>query len=129
MNMSSPSGIRLMEVKRDEEVGAVGDKEVSQKSELEPENSPEKDEEATEASEEKREVIKMADPRQPSEEERRERNLTHLPFRSWCPHCVRGRGREADHKKFKEQAEGLHELHFDFMFMGPENQPGKTLTI
>jgi len=129
MNMSSLSGIRLTKVKEDGEVGAVGDEEVSQKAELEPESSPEKDEEAIEASEEKREVIKMADPRQPSEEERREHNLTHLPFRNWCPHCVRGRGREADHKKFKEQAEGLHELHFDFMFMGPGNQPGKTLTI
>ena len=50
---------------------------------------------------EKREVVKMPDPREPSEEERRERNLTHLPFRSWRPHCVRGRGREADHKKLK----------------------------
>ena len=129
MNMSSPSGIRLTKVKKDEEAGAVGDKEVSQKAELEPESSPENDEEAIEASEEKREVIKMADPRQPSEEERREHNLARLPFRNWCPHCVRGRGREADHKKFKEQAEGLHEFHFDFVFMGPENQPGKTLTI
>ena len=41
---------------------------------------------------EKREVVKMPDPREPSEEERRERNLTHLPFRSWRPHCVRSRG-------------------------------------
>jgi len=128
MSTSSPSGIRPMRVKRGEEVGAVGDKEVSQKAELEPESSPEGDEEAIEASEEKREAIKMADPRQHSEQERRERNLAHLPFRNWRPRCVRGRGREADQKEFKEQAEGLHELHFDFMFMGPENQPGKTLT-
>ena len=96
MNISSLSGIRLTKVKEDGEVCAVGDEEVSQKVELEPESSPEKDEEAIEASEEKREVIKMADPRQPSEEERRERNLTHLPFRNWCPHCIRGRGLEAD---------------------------------
>ena len=53
----------------------------------------------------------------------------HLPFRSWRPHCVRGRGREADHKKLKDQAEGLHELHFDFMFMGQEDQPKQTLTV
>ena len=54
MSTSSPSGIRPMEVKRGEEVGAVGDKEVSQEAELEPESLPEGDEEAIEASEEKR---------------------------------------------------------------------------
>ena len=80
MNMSSLSGIRPTKVKEDGEVGAVGDEEVSQSAELKPERSPEKDEEAIKASENKREVIKMADPRQPSGEETRERNLTHLPF-------------------------------------------------
>ena len=42
-------------------------------------------EEETDESTERREVVKMADPREPTEEERREQNLTHLPFRSWCP--------------------------------------------
>ena len=27
----------------------------------------------------------------PSDEEVAEHNLTHIPFRSWCPHCVRGK--------------------------------------
>ena len=89
----------------------------------------EQEEEETDESAEKREVVKMADPREPTDEERREHNLTRLPFRNWCPHCVRGRSREADHRKYKEQAEGLHELHFDFMQMGKENQPRQTLTI
>ena len=86
-------------------------------------------EEETDESTEKREVVKMADPREPTEDERREQNLTHLPVRSWCPRCVRGRGREADRRTYKEQAEGLHELHFDFMQMGKENQPRQTLAI
>ena len=42
---------------------------------------------------------------------------------------MRGRGREADRRKYKEQAEGLHELHVDFMQMGKENQPRQTLTL
>ena len=29
----------------------------------------------------------------------------------------------------RDQAEGLHELHFDFMFMGQEDQPKQTLRI
>ena len=96
MSTSSPSGLRPISVNGGEEVVAVGDKEISQEAALEPESLPEGDEEAIEASEEKRGVIKMADPRQPSEEERREHCLTHLPFRNWRPHSVRGRGREAD---------------------------------
>ena len=29
----------------------------------------------------------------PTKREVLEHNLTHVPYRSWCPHCVRGRGR------------------------------------
>ena len=76
MSTSSPSGLRPISVNGGEEVVAVGDKEISQEAALEPESLPEGDEEAIEASEEKRGVIKMADPRQPSEEERREHCLT-----------------------------------------------------
>ena len=47
-------------------MGAVGDKEISQEAALEPESLPEGDEEAIEASEEKRGVIKMADPGNPA---------------------------------------------------------------
>ena len=31
------------------------------------------------------------EPTQPTEAERRLHEPTHLPFRSWCPHCVSGR--------------------------------------
>ena len=93
----------------------------------------EEKEEETETGGEERGVVKMLDPRQPSEEERRTHNMTHLPYRNWCEHCVKGRGREADHKQLKSQPEvggrGLHELHFDYMFMGPEDKPRETLTI
>ena len=39
-----------------------------------------------------RKVQKVQDPREPSKEERLEHEMTHLPFRSWCRHCIRGRG-------------------------------------
>ena len=35
----------------------------------------------------------------PSQEEVERHNLTHLPFRNWCPHCMKGRGKEAPHYK------------------------------
>ena len=38
-------------------------------------------------------------PQQPTEQERREHELTHLPYRSWCPTCVQSKGRQDNHPK------------------------------
>ena len=43
--------------------------------------------------------LKAADPKLPCAEEVETHNLTHLPYRSWCPHCVRGKGKTMDHRK------------------------------
>jgi len=99
MSVASQSGLRPIDVNGGEEVVAVGSGD--------PGSLPEEEEEETEAGEEERGVVKMMDPRQPSEEERRNHNLTHLPYRNWCEHCVKGRGREADHKQLKSQSEGV----------------------
>ena len=75
-----------------------------------------------------RNTIKMNDPKEPTEREKLDHELTHLPYRSWCRHCVRGRGKAAVHKK---QADSgiLHELHFDFAFLGDEDRPGECVTM
>ena len=39
----------------------------------------------------------VQDPKLPSQREREEHQMTHLPYRSWCSHCVRGKGKEAPH--------------------------------
>ena len=75
-----------------------------------------------------REMKKMNDPKQPSKEEFEEHTKTHSPFRSWCRHCVRGRGKEMAHYK-AEETSGFHEIHLDFFFMGREHEPGKTVPI
>ena len=67
----------------------------------------------------RRKVVRKLDPRTPTAEERREHEMTHLPFRSWCRHCVRGRGKEEPCRKV-EGERGLPEIHLDFMFMGEE---------
>ena len=47
----------------------------------------------------RRKVTKLHDPKVPSEMEVREHCCSgHMPYRSWCHHCVRGRGRERDHQ-------------------------------
>ena len=55
------------------------------------------DEEEVE-SEEGRKGQAMPTPMTVSRKEREEHELTHLPYRSWCAHCVRGRGRNMPHK-------------------------------
>ena len=54
----------------------------------------EESEEEEEQAGEVRRPRKVLDPREPTEEERKEHELTHLPFRNWCGHCIRGRGKE-----------------------------------
>ena len=63
-------------------------------------------------------VKKMLDPRLPSELEVKEHQLTHLPYRNWCHHCVRGRGKEADHRRQGKEERGVDEFHMDYCFPG-----------
>ena len=67
---------------------------------------------------------RMADPKLPSKAEVEEHQKTHLPFRSWCRHCVRGRGVEEPHRRQTAEV-GMPEIHLDFMFMGEEGEERK----
>ena len=61
-----------------------------------------------------REVRKMVSPQMPSQQEVEAHELTHLPFRNWCRHCMRGRGKEMPHKKSPvERASELKEFSLD----------------
>ena len=75
-----------------------------------------------------RKVVRKHDPRQPSQQEKEEHEMTHLPFRSWCRHCIMGRGREEDCRKSMEEERQVPEVHLDSMFMGDEKE-GKTLAF
>ena len=44
-------------------------------------------------------------PGDPTDKEVEEHNVTHLPHRSWCPVCVKARGKEEAHKKVRGQGE------------------------
>ena len=74
-----------------------------------------------------RKTKRMPDPRLPSREEQEEHALTHVPFRSWCRHCVRGRAEECGHFKKDEEVRGV-EVHMDYCFPGDEDEDFK-LTI
>ena len=68
------------------------------------------------AKDDERGVRKLVDPRLRTESERKEHEMTHIPYRNWCPHCVRGRGKDQDHRKCIEEERGLSEFSFDYCF-------------
>ena len=88
----------------------------------------EADDEEEEEENGEREVTRVQDPKAPTAEERRTHAMTHLPFRSWCRHCVRGKGKEEPCRAGGEEKKIGPDIHMDFMFMG-EEAGGKTLTI
>ena len=69
--------------------------------------------------------MKVQDPQLPSEEEVKCHELTHLPYRSWCSHCVRSKGRATDHQKQNRDLK-IPELHVDYCFSGSatDSRPG-----
>ena len=65
-----------------------------------------------------RTMVRKTDPKAPTAEERKEHELTHLPFRSWCRHCIRGRGKEESCPRKVRDENDIPEVHLDYMFMG-----------
>ena len=72
------------------------------------------------AQEDRREVRKLADPRKPTQSEVVEHEMTRIPYRNWCPICVRCRGKDLDHRKSVEEDRGVSEFAFDYCFPGDE---------
>ena len=46
---------------------------------------------------------KFQDPKLPSSDEQRLHNITHVPYRSWCDHCVKGKAKIVSHTKQEEK--------------------------
>ena len=61
--------------------------------------------------------LKVADSKLSSAEEVDTHSLTHLLYRSWCLHVVRGKGETVDHRKASRE-KMMSELHVDHCIMG-----------
>ena len=59
-----------------------------------------------------RATVRLQDPSMPTKAEREEHEKKHLPYRSRCRHCVRGRGKELPHKSKQDDSNGI-EMSFD----------------
>ena len=74
-------------------------------------------------------TVLVPTPYKPSQNEVEEHYLTHFPFRSWCRHCIRGRGKEARHLKQSGENGTVPEFHMDFCFPGNEEAASEHLTV
>ena len=75
-----------------------------------------------------RKVKKIQDPKAPTKEEREEYEKTHLPFWSWCKHCIRGRGKQLPHHEGAQETL-MSEVHMDYGFLGKEDEAMKTVPM
>jgi hypothetical protein len=70
-----------------------------------------------EDTEEARKPKVSRNPQAPSRQEIDEHYATHLPFRDWCPCCVRGKMKNPAHYRIDSHARGVEEVHLDYCFM------------
>ena len=67
--------------------------------------------------EEAQAVDTLPTPYQPTQSERDDHELTHANYRSWCEHCVNGRGLEMKHAATTQEGRGIAIVGFDYMFI------------
>ena len=61
-------------------------------------------------------------PARVSQHEKDKHNMTHIPYRAWCPICVRARGRNEQHKKADKDEKEIEKstvtrISMDYFFM------------
>ena len=82
---------------------------------------------------EEEEVRHVSAPVLPSEAEVEAHNVSHLPFRSWCSACVRGRALSLGHRRVDaktKEAEQIPTISVDCGFFGqPEDRAHDTLLV
>ena len=72
----------------------------------------------------------LKDPGQPTEREVEEHCATHMPFRSWCSECVRGRKKNPAHYKQKQLESGIvPSVHLDYCFLRDGDEELLTVVV
>jgi hypothetical protein len=76
--------------------------------------------ESEESGEESRVPKAKRAPNEPTNEEIRLHEITHTPYRSWCPCCVAGRGKADFHFKQPGEDKAVAGVHVDYWFLRDE---------
>ena len=74
-----------------------------------------------------REAKALPRPNEPTEQQRAQHNLTHLPYRSWCEHCVRAKGKERQSKRNTDRKPVI-QIDYSFATTGSDAQQRTILT-
>ena len=61
----------------------------------------------------------------PSREKIESHMVTHVPFRSWCKHCVRGKSKGLAHNRQKPAERSLPTIVCDYMYMRESQNEGE----
>ena len=84
------------------------------------------EEQGEEEDEEGQQPKVIRSPKALTKAEREEHEATHLPFRSWCTHCLRGRGRNKPHQRQAVDPEvderKVPKISMDYFFMSQEDE-------
>ena len=89
---------------------------IEEEKDFECSDKEEKEAELGQDSGDSRSMKKMIDPCLPTRAEIDEHEMTHLPFRNWCRHCIMGRGKERGHFKAERDQDAVAEIHIDYCF-------------
>eukprot|EP00973_Karenia_brevis_P042574 5893899-Karenia_brevis.AAC.2 len=69
-------------------------------------------------------------PKTPTPEEYRVHRITHLPYRSWCPHCVKAKKRNPSHRRVgKDEKRRIPVVSMDYMFMNNKGEDHANPTL
>ena len=71
----------------------------------------------------KRNTTRVRTPYKPSQEEVDDHDLTPLPYRSGCRHCIRARGKETSHQQQRGTDRTVPEFHMDSASQDMKSHP------
>jgi hypothetical protein len=75
------------------------------------------------------EIKAASQPYEPNKAEREARELTCVPYRSWCKYCVAGKAADTPHKKQAKVEEHIPVVEFDYNFIGDKTIDEKKVTV
>ena len=54
---------------------------------------------------------------EPSAQKIKEHYVAHVPFRSWCPHCVKGKAKGGFHMKQNKEGHDIPTISMDYFYL------------
>lgn len=139
---SRSDGVESLKEREDEKMGEVVDEDWMRPFDQDEEERKKEDEESAEEGlgqrvatgdddvhghgedGEGRTPVALRAPHRVSREERDVHELTHTPFRAWCPYCVRARGRNTPHTRRSDEMKrgGVPNIAVDYFYMSTADQ-------